>query len=64
MTTQELIIQELANTPEPILNEVYHYLRYLTAEQDADDFDGLSASRSALAKDWNLPKEDAAWANL
>ncbi len=63
MTTQELLIQEIATTPEPILAEVYNYLRYLKAER-SDGFNGLMASHSALAKDWNTPEEDAAWANL
>jgi len=64
MTTQELLIQEISTTPEPILAEVYHYLRYLKTEQVADRFEGLVASHSALAKDWDSPEEDAAWANL
>jgi hypothetical protein len=64
MTTQEMLMQEIATTPEPILAEVYHYLRYLKTEQVTDRFDGLLASQSALAKDWNAPEEDAAWANL
>jgi hypothetical protein len=64
MTTQELLLREIATTPEPILAEVYHYLRYLKTEQLADYFDGLAASRSALAKDWDTPEEDAAWQNL
>jgi len=27
-------------------------------------FNGLLLSESALAKDWNTPEEDAAWASL
>ena len=64
MTTQELLIQEISTTPEPILTEVYQYLRYLKTEGSADRFDGLTASHSALSKDWDTPEEDAAWANL
>ena len=64
MTTQELLMQEISTTPEPILAEVYHYLRYLKSEGHTDHFNGLLASHSALAKDWDSPEEDAAWANL
>lgn len=64
MTTQELLIQEITTTSEPILNEVYHYLRYLKSEQIVDRFNGLIASQFSLAKDWDTPEEDAAWANL
>jgi hypothetical protein len=64
MTTQELLLREIPMTPEPILAEVYHYLQYLKTRELDDRFDGLEASHSALAKDWNSPEEDAAWANL
>jgi hypothetical protein len=29
-----------------------------------DEFNGLAESESVLARDWNAPEEDAAWANL
>ena len=29
-----------------------------------ESFNGLLLSESALAKDWNTPEEDAAWASL
>lgn len=64
MTTQELLLREIPSTPEPILAEVYHYLQYLKAKQAEERFEGLTASYSALAKDWDTPEEDAAWANL
>ena len=64
MMTQELLLQEIASTPEPLLAEVYQYLRFLKTEQASDRFSGLMASHSALAKDWDTPEEDAAWANL
>ncbi|HUE72427.1 MAG TPA: hypothetical protein VMP01_16200 [Pirellulaceae bacterium] len=64
MTTRELLLQEIPTTPEPILEEVYHYLRYLKTLPIEDRFDGLAASESVLAQDWSTPEEDAAWANL
>lgn len=65
MTTRELLLREIPQTPEPILVEVYHYLRYLKSlPAEADRFDGLAASQAVLARDWNTPEEDAAWANL
>lgn len=64
MTTQELLIREIETTPEPILTEVYHYLQYLKQKQPDDGFNGLRASETVLARDWNTPEEDAAWANL
>jgi hypothetical protein len=64
MTSRELLMKEIPQTPEPILKEVYHYLRLLKAQQVEDRFNGLAASESVLARDWNTPEEDAAWANL
>jgi hypothetical protein len=64
MTAQELLLQEIPSTPEPILAEVYHYLQFLKAKSSDDRFDGLTASHSTLSKDWDTAEEDAAWANL
>lgn len=64
MTVQELLLQEIRQTPEPVLNEVYRYLQYLKCRQSDEEFPGLALSQSALAKDWDTPEEDAAWANL
>jgi hypothetical protein len=64
MTSQELLLREIPSTPEPILAELYHYLQFLKSIPADDRFNGLAASESALAKDWNTPEEDAAWENL
>jgi hypothetical protein len=64
MTSRELLLREIPQTPEAILAEVYHYLRFLKAQPADDRFHGLAASESALARDWITPEEDAAWANL
>jgi hypothetical protein len=64
MSSRELLLKEIPSTPEPILVEVYHYLQYLKSLPADDRFDGLTASESVLARDWNMPEEDAAWASL
>ena len=64
MTSRELLLREIPQTPEPILAEVYHYLQFLKAKGPDDAFNGLAASESVLARDWNTPEEDTAWANL
>ena len=63
MSTQELIIKEVENLPESLRREVYDFVRFLREKSD-DGFNGLLLSQSALAKDWDTPEEDAAWANL
>jgi len=64
MTSRELLLREIPQTPELILAEVCHYLEFLKTKPPDDTFNGLAVSESALAKDWNTPEEDAAWANL
>ena len=64
MTTRELLLREIADAPEQMLDEVCRFLRFLKTKSEEDGFNGLAASESALAKDWNSPEEDSAWANL
>jgi hypothetical protein len=64
MSTRELIEIELDALSESLQQQVYDFARSLRLKSDAEDFNGLLASESALARDWNSPEEDAAWANL
>jgi hypothetical protein len=64
MSTTELVGKELAELPETLQQEVYDFVRFLRAKAKDEKFDGLLLSESALAKDWNTPEENAAWANL
>jgi hypothetical protein len=64
MSTIELIQQELEGLPESLQREVYDFARFLKSKSDGESFNGLLASEAVLARDWNTPEEDAAWANL
>jgi hypothetical protein len=64
MSTRELIEKELASLSEPLQREVYDFARFLRFKREEESFNGLLLSESALAKDWNTPEEDAAWASL
>ncbi len=64
MSTRELIDKELDVLPEPLQREVYDFVRFLKQKSDGETFNGLLASEAVLARDWNTPEEDAAWANL
>ena len=59
-----MIDHELTELPEPLQREVYDFVRFLRQRSQEDRFDGLLLSESVLARDWNTPEEDAAWANL
>ncbi len=64
VSTRELIEKEVTSLPEALQREVYDFARSLHQKQTADSFNGLLLSETALAKDWNAPEEDAAWASL
>jgi hypothetical protein len=64
VSTVEMIEKEVAALPEPQQREVFDFARFLRSKNAEDSFNGLLLSESALAKDWNTPEEDAAWASL
>jgi len=64
MNTQQLIEQEVTSLPEPLQREVYDFARFLRFKREDESFNGLLLSETALAKEWNTPEEDAAWASL
>jgi hypothetical protein len=61
VSTRELIEKEIAALPEPLQRKVYDFAVRL---RKTETFSGAGLSESVLARDWNSPEEDAAWANL
>ena len=64
MSTRELNHQELEVLPEPLQQEVYDFVRFLKSRSEEESPHGLLLSETVLARDWNTPEEDAAWAGL
>ena len=64
MSTRELIEKEIAALPESLQREVYDFALRLRKRRGDESFNGAELSESVLARDWNSPEEDAAWANL
>ena len=64
MSTRELIEKEIASLPESLQRKVYDFALRLKKNVGEDSFNGAELSESVLARDWNSPEEDAAWANL
>ena len=60
----QLIEQEIDALPEPQQREVYDFARFLRVKTQDDGFDGLLASETVLAREWNTPEEEDAWASL
>ena len=36
MSNQEMLLAEIKNQPEPVLREVWHYLRFLTRQREEE----------------------------
>ena len=64
MSMRELIEKEIAALPEPLQRKVYDFALRLKKGKGDEPFNGAELSESVLARDWNSPEEDAAWASL
>ncbi len=65
MTNRQALLKEIEHMPSNIIDEVYHYVSYLKNFKTQGKLGDITlASEQALAKDWLLPEEDAAWGNL
>lgn len=45
MSTQELLLEEIKRQPEPVLLEVWHYLRFLTRQREEEAWADVLPSR-------------------
>ncbi len=64
MSTREVLSEEIKNTPEGLLKELYDYLLFLRQKQQSDKILTHIASEKSLSRDWDSPEEDEAWKNL
>lgn len=64
MNTKDLLLQEIEQVPEPILEEVLDFLRYLKANKILQRQEATLLSEPSLAKDWLRPEEEEAWRDL
>jgi hypothetical protein len=45
MNTQEMLLSEIKNQPEPVLLEVWHYLKFLTRQREDEAWADVLPSR-------------------
>lgn len=64
MSAKDLIIQEMQQVPEPLLEEVLDFLRFVKAKHIQEKLEIPILCESSLGKDWLLPEEDEAWRDL
>ena len=58
------LIQEMQTLPPSYWDEVLDFVGYLKQKRLREVPETMLLSESALAKDWDTPEEDEAWANL
>ena len=64
MTTRDALLKEIQQVPEPLLQEVLDFIRFVQVRGGNDSFETAVASEPSLSRDWLKPEEDAAWRNL
>ena len=64
MSKKELLINEIEQVPEPFLEEVLDFIRFLKTKAVKKRMNIAIASESSLKKDWLKPEENKAWQNL
>ena len=45
MSAQEILMEEIKRQPEPVLREVWHYLRFLTRQREEEAWADLLPTR-------------------
>lgn len=62
---KEKLLQEIDQTPTPILKEVLDFLLFVRAkEMQREDLEVSLLSEAILAEEWLTPEEDEAWQHL
>jgi hypothetical protein len=64
MNKKQLIAKEIEHIPEPILEEVLDFVRFLKSKRIQEKLDTALLSESSLKKDWLRAEEDKAWGDL
>ena len=64
MTAINQIKHEIESLPAEYLQEVINFIGYLKLKANKNISETMILSEKSLAKDWDTPEEDEAWANL
>ncbi|MDI6778986.1 MAG: DUF2281 domain-containing protein [Bacteroidota bacterium] len=64
MIKKEVLINEIEHIPEPFLDEVIDFIRFLKTKLIKERIGTAIASETSLKKDWLRPEEDEAWKSL
>ena len=62
--TKQVLEKETEGLPEPMLEEVVDFVRFLKTKVAQDRLETTLLSQAVLERDWLRPEEDAAWQDL
>ena len=64
LNTRDILLEELRDCPDPVLDEVVDFVRFLKSKTGHASLETALLSQSALQKDWLRPEEEEAWRDL
>jgi hypothetical protein len=64
MTNRAALLREIQTLPANCIGEVTDFVAWIKQRRISQIPETMLMSEAALAKDWNTPEEDEAWANL
>jgi hypothetical protein len=64
MIDKAVLFREIETLPASYLDEVLCFVEYVKRKQGRNPAETMMLSESTLAKDWDSPEENAAWAGL
>jgi hypothetical protein len=64
MNRRQLIAKEISQVPEPMLEEVLDFVRFLKSKCAQEKLETSLLSESSLKKDWLSLEEEKAWQHL
>ena len=64
MSKKDILLKEIEQVPEPYLDEILDFIRFLKTKNIKEKIHITIASETSPAKDWLKPEEDEAWQNL
>jgi hypothetical protein len=54
MSTQEMLLSEIKNQPEPVLRELWHYLRFLARQREEEAWADVLPTREVEQEVLNI----------
>ena len=64
MTNSAVLMREIETLPASCMGEVIDFVAWLKHRKLSQIPETMLLSEVSLAKDWDTPEEDEAWANL